>query len=631
VIAGFTGQEIGCPNLAIERSSRRGGVPSRLSFGPAVVRQLKRIAARVAMGLALAGACACAHAVADPDKVLRVEFYVAETGFDPVKVQDYYSQTVCEAIFEPLMTYDYLARPARIVPRAAESMPVVSDQARTYVFKIRKGIYFSDDPAFKGKKRELTADDYIYTIKRFKDPANKSPYESFMDGIVGLEALKKDAERRGRMNYDTKIEGLQALDRYTLQIKLKETDYNFAYLMAMPNYGAVAREVIEAYADDTNAHPVGTGPYLLKEWKRSNKIVLEANPDFRRVEWQAEAGSDPRDQEIVAAMKGKTLPSIGRVEISIIEEQQASWLAFQKDELDILYMREQFSQVALPENKLSPELVKRGVGLSRIIDPDINYTYLNTTDPEFGGFSKEKIALRRAILMSFDNAELIRVIRKNQAIEAQYLVPPDVVGHEPTYRTSIPYDPGLANKLLDYFGFKKGSDGYRVWPNGKPLVWRYSSTPTTRDREFDELWQKSVEKIGVRVRVDKNKFPEQLKQERACQLLSRTASWIADYPDGDDFMQLFYGPNSHQNNNSCFQMAAWDRIYEKTRAMPASPERSQLYRKLWRMVEVNGVVKLHDSRVRNMLVQPAVVGYRKHPILLADWIYVDIDNSRKMH
>jgi ABC-type oligopeptide transport system substrate-binding subunit len=140
-----------------------------------------------------------------------------------------------------------------------------------------------------------------------------------------------------------------------------------------------------------------------------------------------------------------------------------------------------------------------------------------------------------------------------------------------------------------------------------------------------------VEKIGIRIHVAKNKFPEQLKQERACQLLSRTASWIADYPDGDDFMQLFYGPNSHQNNNACFQMAEWDRIYEKTRIMPASPERNQLYRQLWRMVEVNGVIKLHDSRVRNMLVQPAVIGYRKHPILLADWIYVDVDNSRKLH
>ena len=566
---------------------------------------------------------------ADPDKVLRIEFYVAETGFDPVKVQDYYSQEVNEGIFDPLLTYDYLARPAKLVPRAAEAMPTIADEAKTYIFKVRKGIYFSDDPAFKGKRRELTAEDYAYSIKRFKDPANKSPYESFIDGITGLEQLKKQAEKTGKFNYDTKVSGVQALDRYTLQVKLKETDYNFAYIMALPNFGAVAREVIEAYPDDTNGHPIGTGPYRLKEWKRSNKIILEANPEFRGFTWHFEPGSDPLDKQIVAAMEGRKMPQIGRVEISVIEEQQAAWLAFQNNELDLLYLREQFAPVALPNNQLNPALVKQGVTLNRITDPDINYTYINTTDPAFGGFTKEKIALRRAIWMSFDNAEYIRVIRKGQAIEAQYPIPPNVLGHDPAYRSVAPYDPVLANKLLDYFGYKRGSDGYRTWPDGTPLVWRYSSTPSSRDREIDELWQKSTERIGIRIQVAKNKFPEELKQERACQLLSRTAAWIADYPDGDDFMQLFYGPNSHQNNSSCFQLAEWDRIYEKTRSMPDSPERNRLYRQLWRMVEVNGVTKMHDTRYRNMLVQPQVVGYKKHPILLAEWMYFDMDGSRR--
>jgi len=589
---------------------------------------LSRLLATIA--LTAVGAAATVEAwAADPDKVLRIEFYVAETGFDPVKVQDYYSQEVNEGIFDPLLTYDYLARPAKLVPRAAEAMPTIADEAKTYIFKVRKGIYFSDDPAFKGKRRELTAEDYVYSIKRFKDPANKSPYESFIDGITGLEQLKKQAEKTGKFNYDTKVSGVQALDRYTLQVKLKETDYNFAYIMALPNFGAVAREVIEAYPDDTNGHPIGTGPYRLKEWKRSNKIILEANPEFRGFTWHFEPGSDPLDKQIVAAMEGRKMPQIGRVEISVIEEQQAAWLAFQNNELDLLYLREQFAPVALPNNQLNPALVKQGVTLNRITDPDINYTYINTTDPAFGGFTKEKIALRRAIWMSFDNAEYIRVIRKGQAIEAQYPIPPNVLGHDPAYRSVAPYDPVLANKLLDYFGYKRGSDGYRTWPDGTPLVWRYSSTPSSRDREIDELWQKSTERIGIRIQVAKNKFPEELKQERACQLLSRTAAWIADYPDGDDFMQLFYGPNSHQNNSSCFQLAEWDRIYEKTRSMPDSPERNRLYRQLWRMVEVNGVTKMHDTRYRNMLVQPQVVGYKKHPILLAEWMYFDMDGSRR--
>ncbi|HKW80447.1 MAG TPA: ABC transporter substrate-binding protein [Casimicrobiaceae bacterium] len=592
----------------------------------------RRLAARAVAFLAAALIAAwpvAPVAAADPGKLLRLEFYVAETGFDPVKVQDYYSQTVCEAIFEPLMTYDYLARPSKLAPRAAEAMPTVSDQARTYVFRIRKGIYFAPDPVFKGKPRELTAEDYAYTIKRFRDPANKSPYESFLGGIVGLDEVKKDAERTGKFDYDRKVEGLQVLDRYTLRIRLKETDYSFAYIMALPNTGAVAREAIEAYSADTNAHPVGTGPYMLKEWKRSNKIVLEANPVFRGFTWHFEPSADPHDKVLIAAMEGKQMPQIGRVEISIIEEQQAAWLAFERNELDVLYLREQFSPIAIHGGRLSPELVKKGVQLSRTTDPDINYTYINTTDPKFGGFTNERIALRRAIFMAFDNAEYIRVIRKGQAIEESYPIPPGVVGNDPTYRSIVPYDPDLANRLLDYFGYRRAADGYRLWPDGAPLVWTYSSTPSSRDRELDELWQKSLERIGVRVRVDKNRFPEELKRERACQLLSRTASWIADYPDGDDFMQLFYGPNSGENNNACFQMADWDTKYLLTKTMPDSPERNRLYRQLWRMVEVNGVTKMHDTRYRNMLLQPQVIGYKKHPILLAEFMYYDIDNGRR--
>ncbi len=593
-------------------------------------RKLQWLWLSLAAGAMLSlGIDATAASSADPDKVLKLEFYVAETGFDPVLVQDLYSQTVCEAVFESLMTYDYLARPAKLVPRSAEAMPTISDQAKTYVFKIRKGIYFAPDPAFKGKRRELTAEDYIYTIKRFRDPANKSPYESFLGGVVGLDELKAEAEKTGKFNYDKKVVGLQALDRYTLQVKLKETDYNFAHIMALPNTGVVAREVIEAYPGDTNAHPVGTGPYMLKEWKRSNKIVLEANPEFRGFVWHFDPSDDPHDKELIAAMDGKKMPQVGRVEISIIEEQQAAFLAFQNKELDVLYLREQFAPVAIPNNQPNADLLNMGVTLSRTTDPDINYTYINTTDPEFGGFAKEKIALRRAIFMAFDNDEYIRVIRKGQAIDEPYPIPPGVIGNDPTYRSSVPYDPDLANKLLDYFGYKRAADGYRTWPDGKPLVWRYSSTPASRDRELDELWQKSLDRVGIRIKIDKNRFPEELKQERACQLLSRTASWIADYPDGDDFMQLFYGPNSHENNNSCFQMEEWDKIYLKTKSMPDSPERNRLWRQLWRMVEVNGVMKMHDTRRRNMLLQPQVVGFKKHPILLAEFIYYDLDNSRR--
>src|SRR5262245_5309380 len=155
-------------------------------------------------------------------KVLRVTFQAAETGFDPVKVSDYYSGTVIEAIFERLLTYDYLARPAKLVPNVAVSLPAVSDAGKTYTLHIRAGIYFTPDPAFKGVKRELTAADYAYSIKRFLDPKHRSPYAFLFEGkITGLDELAAQAKHTGRFDYDAKITGLETPDRYTLIIRLK--------------------------------------------------------------------------------------------------------------------------------------------------------------------------------------------------------------------------------------------------------------------------------------------------------------------------------------------------------------------------------------------------------------------------
>src|SRR5260221_3748612 len=271
-----------------------------------------------------------------PAKTLRVTFPVAETGFDPARTNDYYSGAVIEAIYDRLLTYDYLARPAKLVPLAAESLPRIADTGRTYTFKIRKGIYFTPDPAFKGKRRELTAEDYAYYIKRFFDPRYRSPYAFLFEGkVVGLDRLSAQAKKTGRFDYEAKVPGLEVPDRYTLRIHLKEIDYGLSHILAYALSGAVAREVIEFYGEDTNAHPVGSGPYRLKQYTRSSKIVLEANPGYREKNWEFHPGDDPLDREIAAQMKGKRLPAIGNVEISIMEETQSRWLAFEKGETDL--------------------------------------------------------------------------------------------------------------------------------------------------------------------------------------------------------------------------------------------------------------------------------------------------------
>ena len=582
---------------------------------------------RLASGL-VALLIAASAAAADPAKLLRISFPVAETGFDPVRVSDLYSNIVNEAIFERLLTYDYLARPAKLIPMTAESMPEVSEGGRTYIVHLKRGIHFAPDPAFKGQRRELTAEDYVYSFKRFADPANRAPYGFMLQGkIVGLDEQTEAAKKSGKFDYDATIPGLVALDKYTLRFKLTGADFLFPYTLAHVPFCAVAREVVEAYGNDVQAHPVGTGPYVLKEWRRAAKITLEANPSYREVTWNFQAEGNSRDEALATEMKGKKIPQIGRVEISIIEESQSRWLAFERKELDYLALPATFVGEALDEsNNLKPKWVEQGVSLYRAVDPSVGYTFFNFRDPLVGGFAKEKIALRRAIIMGFDLPAEIRVIAKNQEIQAQMPIPPGVVGFDASYRGVNQYDPVLANKLLDYFGYKKGSDGYRTLPDGKPLTIRQATGTAAIDREYSELWKRSMDAIGIRMLFEPGKFADTLKAAKACHVMMWQASWTADYPDGDNFMQLLYGPNTGESNNGCYESKAYDALYEKSLTLPpTSVERNNLFIDMSRQIEVDGAWNLHSSPIRNQLIRPWVKGYKKHPILQAEFVYMDVD------
>jgi ABC-type transport system substrate-binding protein len=582
---------------------------------------------RLVAGIASMAFAVHCGAAADPNKVLRIAFPTGETGFDPGKVFDLYSATVNEAIFDRLLTYEYLASPSKLAPMAAEAMPEVADEGRTYTFHIRKGIYFTPDPAFKGAKRELVAQDFVYSIMRFMDPVNRSQYAFLIEGkIKGLDELAAAAKKSGKFDYDAKLPDMEAVDRYTLRFRLASRDYNFPFIVAHTAFGVVAREVIEAYANDTLAHPVGTGPYQLKEWKRGTKIVLEANPGFAGYVWDWKpTPGNAWDEQVVTEMKGKTMPQIGRVEISIMDEEQTRWLAFNQKEIDILQVPFSFIyKVINPDNQLLPEWVDQKARLYRAFNASVNYTYFNFQDPVVGGFTKDRIALRRAIIMAFNVDELIRVVRKNQAVLAQMPIPPGVVGHDPKYRSLNPYDPELANKLLDHFGFRKGADGYRSLPDGKPLLLKLASGTSALEREQNELWKKSMDVIGLRVDFQISKFADHLKAARACQLMMWGAGWTADYPDGDNFMQLLYGPNSHQSNNGCYQSPAFDAFYVKSTQIPDSPERNRLFLEMSRQMEVDGAWSLQDTQMRNALLRPWVRGYKAHPILQAPWQNMDL-------
>ena len=580
---------------------------------------------------ALAAAC-LALPVAAQQKVLRVPFIVAETNFDPAFISDLYSATVIDEILEAPLTYDFLARPMKLKPATAEAMPEVTDGGKTYTVRLKKGIYFSDDPVFEGRKRELTAADYEFAMKRLIDPKIASPNLWLIEGrVAGVTEAAAKAKKENRFDYAARISGIEVVDRYTLRLRLEKPDYSFLYILAMSSIGAQAREVVEKYGVDIGAHPVGTGPFRLGEWRRSSKIVLEKNPNFREEYYEAEPpADDPVAQRLYAEMKGKRIPQLDRVEIYDLIESQPRWLAFLNKELDWINVPLEFANMALPEGRLAPWLEKRGVKYFASIDPDLVYLYFDMRDPVFGGYEPDKVALRRAVSLAYDVNEDVNLVRNRTAVAAQGVLPPGVLGYDASFTLGKRYDPAKAKALLDMFGYvDRDGDGWRERPDGSSLVFQYTTEPDPSSRLFAQLWKKDMDAIGVRMTISVAQWSENRKKSKLGKLQAWFLSWAADYPDGDNFFQLLYGPNCGSSNDACFKLPEYDALYEKAFNLPPGPERTAIYAQMTRIVAAYAPWLPMVHRKRNQLLQPWVIGWRKNYFLHDAYRYVDIDLERR--
>jgi oligopeptide transport system substrate-binding protein len=568
-----------------------------------------------------------------PKKILHIAAIQAENSFDPGFESEESSLQYCENMFDAMLTYDLLARPVKLVPNTLTGLPEVGDNGATYTFHLKPGIYFAADPVFKGKRREMVAADYAYSLKRLLDPGVRSPWKFLLEGkLVGAARIEAAAKAGGRFDYDTPMEGLLTPDRYTLRIRLTAPDFKLPYILAMAATGAMAREIVEAYGTDIGAHPVGTGPYVLKEWRRSSRIVLEANPDYREVIFHAEPEDTQWDADIVKALAGHRLPLNDRIEVNIIEAEQPRWLAFLNNEIDLIeIVPEEYANVAVPGGKVAPNLAKQGVRLQRDAKPDVWYTYFNMEDPLVGGYTPEKIALRRAITLAIDTQTEIAIVRNYQALRAQEIIPPGIPGYDPDFRN--PYgepNPAEAKALLDLFGYiDRDGDGYRETPDGRPMSIEFSSPVMAIYRRLDQLIQQSLQAIGIRVTIRKSPQQELRKLAKQGQLQMRTDGWQADYPDAENFFQLLYGPNAGQGNYSRFSLPQFDRMYEQIAVMPDSPERNALYRKMTELVLVYAPWRLAVHRIQNHLIRPWISGYKRHPFVSTYWRYIDIDVARQ--
>jgi len=581
-----------------------------------------RSAAAALLSLALCLPCAVVQA---EEKVLHMFLSTSETGLDPAVASDNATLSLLENLFDPLLRYDYLARPAALRPNTATAMPTVSSDGLTYTFRIRPGIHFTPDPAFRGSKREVTAADYVYSLKRLYNPALKSPWAYMFEGKIA-----GDAALRERFGPDVPVAGLQAVDRYTLRIRLAAPDNNFLFYLATAASSVVAREVIEAYPGQAGNHPVGTGPFMLGQWKRSDRIVLLANPDSTAV-FAATPGDSAEDRAIAAALDGKRLPRVDRVEVRIAEEFQGRMLGFLNAEYDYLeQIPESMTEMVVHDGALKPELAARGIVLSRFPVLQTYYMWMNMTDPVVGGYGKDRVALRRAISLAYNSAEDIALLKKGFAIKAESPLPPNVRGYDPTYRSPVPYNPALANALLDRFGYgKRNPDGFRRAPDGTPLTLTMHSEATVGGRLRDELWRKCLNAIGLRVVFKSDKKTEIIKASRLGTVQMFESNWIADFPDGDNFYQLLYGPNAGRANYARFNLPAYNVRYEKARVLQDGAERNRLY------IEMNQLLHAYNPWVplthvlSGDLRHPWLKNYKRHPVEFTNWRYLDVDVAQR--
>jgi len=598
-----------------------------------------RFVARAAV-LALA-ALTGAHAAetepasaAAPVKVLRYAAKSAETGFDPVQVTDKYSRDLIANIFDTPVRFDLMARPMRLVPNVLESLPESNADFTRHVFRIKPGIYFADDAAFKGAKRELTAADLAYTLLRHFDPRWKSGHLFKLEGmdILGLGAYRKAVlASKQPFDYGHAFEGLHLIDRYTLEIRTGHPEPRLAMYFADPMMGLVAREVVEAYGDRIMEHPVGTNAWRLAEWVRSSRIVFEKNPNFRETYYDEEPpADDPVLAAQVRALKGRRLPMVDRVVVAVIDENQPRYLSFLNKEFDLLEeLPNDYAPQVLPRNHLAPNLVKAGVRAVRYSRSDVTFSYFNMDDPVVGGYTPEKVALRRAISLALDLDKQVRLSRRGQAQVAQGLIPQGLPGYDPTVRTeSSVYDLARAKALLDVYGYvDRNHDGWRERPDGSPLKIAYYTMPEEEYRQRAELWNKAMVALGVRMEFRFAKFADNLKAANAGKLQMWNVAWSADVPDAENLLALAYSKSF--SNKARFKLPAFDTLFERMHQLPDGPERTAVMQQAQELAVAYMPYKAETYRLFTDLVQPWLIGFQRSSYVRDYWAYVDIDTAAK--
>ena len=487
-------------------------------------------------------------------------------GFDPAHAGDMASARAVGRIYEGLLQYAYWDRPYRVEPLLAEGPPDVSEDGLVWRFRIRRGIHFADDACFEatgGKGRELVAEDFVYSIKRVADVKTGSGgYWAFRGRILGLDEFRAASQGEAATDYGAAVEGLRAAERHVLEIRLAQPYPQLPWVLAMPYAFAVPREAVERYGRRFANHPVGTGPYVLASARQNYRYEYRANPQWARTGRAERMPSDAPSPDA-----GASLPLAARIVDVVVGDPSTAWLMFLSGQLDAVDVgREQWDGIVGPGRELRPELAARGIVLERSPQMHVSYTAFNMDDPVVGTNRK----LRQALSSAFDFDQWLE-FQNGRVMRPTGPVPPGVAGHS---EEPLPYgfDLERARRLLAEAGYPEGRDpatGRRL-----TLKLELGSADNPEARQAAELMASFMERIGVVLEPNYNNWPAFIQKVSRRQAQTFSLTWIGDYPDAQNFLQLFASENASPGpNRANYANPEFDRLYREVLRLPESPER----------------------------------------------------------
>ncbi len=497
---------------------------------------------------------------------------------DPHLAGDVISARHSMLIYESLLEFDPFEH-TRLRPCIAAEMPVFDPEKLTYTFKLRDDVFFADDACFpEGKGRKVVASDFVYSFKRLAALPQLSNFWILEGSILGLDAFSdkgmKLSGEAWRKHMATDVAGLRTPDARTLVVQLTRPSPQFLYIATTSYIAAVAPEACEKYDNAMGKHPVGTGPFVLKEWKTGSHLEYVRNPSYRDVR----LANVPADS-VLKPLEGTKLPLSDSIRFEIVAEEKQAFARclegeFVRAGLSVESCKQMLDINALAKGLEGDALLKaeyreKGLRLSIAEEPVVEYVAFNMADESIGvKAGKKGKAIRKAFALCIDRDRLMREHRAGMGRPADQLIPPDVFGHGGISMQSQRYDPEAARELLRQAGFrveKRLTKWRAVKEDGQQVTLSLLLRSNTEDAQaYAKFVAECGEQVGIKVICEMLTFAEFMKREHEGSGQSYDAGWVMDFPDAQNLLQLLYSPNKPPSvNYAAFENAEFDKCYEE--------------------------------------------------------------------